>query len=807
MLELSEADQSRSPPHLRIPRHYNAAHDLIERNLRPGIADKPAFIDDRRSITHRQLDQLSSAFANTLGALGVDREQRVFMCMQDTVDFPVVFLGSIKAGAVPIPVNTLLTQADYAYMLHDCRARIGVVSASLLPIIEPLLPQLPALRYLLIAGGDTADENSLARRLDVASSSYRTAETLSDDHCFWLYSSGSTGAPKGTVHVHSSLIQTAELYARPILGIDENDVCLSAAKLFFAYGLGNSLTFPLAVGATTLLMAERPTPAAVFARIAKHQPTIFSGVPTLYASMLASPELPSVNAARLRRCASAGEPLPEDIGRRWQRRFGVDILDGIGSTEMLHIFLSNRPGDVQYGTTGRPVPGYSIRLVDDQGVPVPAGTQGELQVAGPSSAAFYWNNRERSRSTFLGPWTRTGDKYVERPDGLFVYAGRSDDMLKVSGIYVSPSEVEAALISHESVLEAAVVGREDADGLVKPMGYVVLKQGVTTTGELSSQLKQHVKSRLAPYKYPRWIEFLDELPKTATGKIQRFKLRSRAALASPPSQGPDDATPRRMTVAGHSLEYRLISRAPLEAPTLVFLHEGLGSISLWKDFPKRLAAACGCNALIYSRYGNGFSDTLTQPRGTDYMHREALDALPELLQRLSIRDPIFFGHSDGASIAILHEGVGPRTAAGMILCAPHVIVEDITIRNIEAARIAYESTDLRTRLARHHADVDRTFRGWNDIWLSEDFRSWNIEACLSDIRCPVLAIQGAEDEYGTFRQLDRIAAHAADVEVCKLADCRHSPHRDQPDAVINATVKFIGRLRSGPSSPELPAPR
>jgi benzoate-CoA ligase len=807
MLELSEADQSRSPPHLRIPRHYNAAHDLIERNLRPGIADKPAFIDDRRSITHRQLDQLSSAFANTLGALGVDREQRVFMCMQDTVDFPVVFLGSIKAGAVPIPVNTLLTQADYAYMLHDCRARIAVVSASLLPIIAPLLPQLPALRHLLIAGGDAADENSLARRLDAASSSYRTAETLSDDHCFWLYSSGSTGAPKGTVHVHSSLIQTAELYARPILGISENDVCLSAAKLFFAYGLGNSLTFPLTVGATTLLMAERPTPAAVFARIARYQPTIFSGVPTLYASMLASPELPSVNAARLRRCASAGEPLPEDIGRRWQRRFGVDILDGIGSTEMLHIFLSNRPGDVQYGTTGRPVPGYSIRLVDDQGVPVPAGMQGELQVAGPSSAAFYWNNRERSRSTFLGPWTRTGDKYVERPDGLFVYAGRSDDMLKVGGIYVSPSEVEAALISHESVLEAAVVGREDADGLVKPMGYVVLKQGVTTTGELSSRLKQHVKSRLAPYKYPRWIEFLDELPKTATGKIQRFKLRSRAASASAPSLEPDDATPRRVTAAGHSLEYRLISRAPLEAPTLVFLHEGLGSISLWKDFPERLAAACGCNALIYSRYGNGFSDTLTQPRGTDYMHREALDALPELLQRLSIRNPIFFGHSDGASIAILHEGVGPRSAAGMILCAPHVIVEDVTIRNIEAAKIAYESTDLRTRLARYHADVDRTFRGWNDIWLSDDFRSWNIEGCLSDIRCPVLAIQGADDEYGTFGQLDRIAAHAADVEVCKLADCRHSPHRDQPDAVINATVKFISRLCSGPSSPELPAPR
>src|ERR1700722_18113864 len=788
MLELSEADQSRSPPPLPIPRHYNAAHDLIERNLRPGIADKPAFIDDRRSITHRQLDQLSSAFASTLGALGVVREQRGFMCMQDTVDFPVVFLGSIKAGAVPIPVNTLLTQADYAYMLHDCRARIAVVSASLLPIIAPLLPQLPALRHLLIAGGDAADENSLARRLDAASSSYRTAETLSDDHCFWLYSSGSTGAPKGTVHVHSSLIQTAELYARPILGINENDVCLSAAKLFFAYGLGNSLTFPLTVGATTLLMAERPTPAAVFARIAKYQPTIFSGVPTLYASMLASPELPSVNAARLRRCASAGEPLPEDIGRRWQRRFGVDILDGIGSTEMLHIFISNRPGEVHYGSTGRPVPRYTVRLVDDDGNTVPRGEQGELQVAGPSSAQGYWNDRERTRNTFLGRWTRTGDKYVERPDGCLVYAGRSDDMLKVGGIYVSPSEVESALISHESVLEAAVVGREDQDGLVKPIGYVVVKPGVTSDEALSNELKLHVKSRLAHYKYPRWIEFRDELPKTATGKIQRFKLR---AGASTKPDRPDDGRVLRMNVAGRSLEYRHISAGSSDSPTLVFLHEGLGSISLWKDFPGRLAAACGCNALVYSRYGNGFSDTLTEARQPDYMHHEALEVLPRLLAQLSIQRPVFFGHSDGASIAIIHEGMGPRSALGMILCAPHVLVEDITIRNIQASKIAYETTDLRSRLARHHADVDLTFRGWNDIWLREDFRGWNIEDALPRIRCPVLGIQGADDEYGTFEQIDRIAAGAANAELCKLENCRHSPHRDQPDAVINATVKFL----------------
>lgn len=790
MPELSRVDPSQTPPRLYIPKNYNAAHDLIQRNLQIGLADKIAYIDDERSLTFVELDRRSSAFAHTLGALGIQRQQRILMCMQDTVDFPVVFLGSIKAGVVPVPVNTLLTENDYAYMLKDSAAAVAVVSAPLIPLIEPLRATLPDLHHVLIAGGDPSHGDSLTQYLARADGSYGTADTLCDEPCFWLYSSGSTGAPKGAVHVHSSLIHTAELYARPILGINQEDMCFSAAKLFFAYGLGNSLTFPLAVGATTILMAERPTPAAVFAKLAKHQPTIFSGVPTLYAGMLASLDLPQVQAGPLRRCVSAGEPLPEDIGRRWQRRFGIDILDGIGSTEMLHIFISNRPDEVHYGTTGRPVPGYAVRLVNDAGHPVARGEQGELQVTGPSSAAGYWNNPERTRSTFLGPWTRTGDKYAERDDGCLVYAGRSDDMLKVSGIYVSPSEVESALISHESVLEAAVVGREDQDGLVKPIAYVVVKFGVTADETLSSQLKLYVKSRLAPYKYPRWIEFRGELPKTATGKIQRFKLREHPAAA--PLRG--DGTVQRVTVAGHSLEYRYIAAASATSPTLVFLHEGLGSISLWKDFPNRLAAACGSNALVYSRHGNGFSDPLTEARRPDYMHREGVHVLPELLAGLSIQRPILFGHSDGASIAIIHEGLGPRTAAGMILCAPHVYVEEVTLRSIQAAKVAYQTTDLRARLARHHADVDKTFRGWNDIWLHEDFRNWNIEDCLAAVRCPTLAIQGADDEYGTFEQIDRIADHAANVALCKLTDCGHSPHRDQAEAVIDATVNFVRRL-------------
>jgi benzoate-CoA ligase len=362
-----------------------------------------------------------------------------------------------------------------------------------------------------------------------ASSSFQAAETTCDDVCFWLYSSGSTGPPKGTVHSHSSLILTAELYAKPILGIDENDVVFSAAKLFFAYGLGNGLTFPLAVGATTVLMAERPTPPAVFARLRKHRPTIFYGVPTLYAALLAHAELPSREELALRRCTSAGEALPADIGRRWTERFGVDILDGIGSTEMLHIFLSNRPGAVRPSTTGQPVPGYELRIVGDDGTPVARGEVGELQIKGPTAAMGYWNNREKTRDTFQGAWTRSGDKYTMDSDGYYVYCGRTDDMLKVGGIYVSPVEVESALITHPAVLEAAVIGRADEEKLVKPQAYVVLKAGHEPSSALADELRRHVKERLAPYKYPRWIEFIDELPKTATGKIQRFKLRAQAS--------------------------------------------------------------------------------------------------------------------------------------------------------------------------------------------------------------------------------------------------------------------------------------
>lgn len=530
MPALSSANHSVSPPIVDIPREYNAAHDLIERNLRAGRGGKVAYHDLNGAYSYGDLAERVNRFANVLTQLGVHMEQRVLLCLLDTIDFPTVFLGSIKAGVVPVAANTMLTTKDFEYMLQDSRARVLFVSEPLLPVFTPLLPKLPHLRHVVVSGKDAAGHLLLSDLLAKADTQFETAATCADDMCFWLYSSGSTGAPKGTVHAQSSLIQTAELYARPVLGIQESDVVFSAAKLFFAYGLGNALSFPLAVGATTVLLAERPTPQAVAAYLARYKPTIFYGVPTLYAALLASTDLPSRDEVKLRRCTSAGEALPEDIGRRWSERFGVDILDGIGSTEMLHIFLSNRPDDVCYGTTGKPVPGYDMRIVDDNGQPVSPGETGELQIAGPTSAIFYWNNRARSRTTFQGEWTRSGDKYTLRPDGYYVYAGRGDDMLKVSGQYVSPVEVESALITHEAVLEAAVIGKEDDEQLTKPLAYVVLKPGREVTDALADELKQHVKSRLAPFKYPRWVEFIDELPKTATGKIQRFKLREQANL-------------------------------------------------------------------------------------------------------------------------------------------------------------------------------------------------------------------------------------------------------------------------------------
>ena len=517
-----------------IPREYNFAADILKRNLDAGRAGKLAFIDHRQGSKHQgwtygDLAERVERFGHVLRALGLRREERVLLCLLDTIDWPTAFLGAIKAGVVPVPVNTLLTEDDYRFMLEDSRARLLVVSEELYPKFAKVLASSAEPPHVIVSGANTHGHAQFETLLAGAAHDPLTAPTVCDDMCFWLYTSGSTGKPKAAVHTHADLKLTDDLYGRPYLEIDENDICFSVAKLFFAYGLGNALTFPMSAGATTVLLAQRPTPESVGDILKKHGVTVFYAVPTFYAALLASAAAPAAREVKIRCCVSAGEALPSDVGRRFRERYGVDILDGIGSTEMLHIFISNRAGDVKYGTTGKPVPGYDVRLVDDDGNMVEAqGEMGELQVRGPTSAVMYWNNREQSRSTFLGEWTRSGDKYLKDEQGYFVYCGRRDDMLKVGGIYVSPFEVEAALQSHPEVLEAAVVGWPDADALIKPKAFVVLKSQDKAGEALKLALQDHCREKLATFKYPRWLEFRAELPKTATGKIQRFKLRAEA---------------------------------------------------------------------------------------------------------------------------------------------------------------------------------------------------------------------------------------------------------------------------------------
>jgi benzoate-CoA ligase len=513
------------------PERFNFAAWIAEINRAHGT--RTALIDDWGRLSYGELADSVARFAGGLGTLGVRREERVLLLMQDCNDWPVAFLGCLRAGVVPVAVNTLLTADDYAYMLAHSRAQIAIVSAGLLPVLDEALARGDhEVKHLLVStrGGALPASlclpaNDLAAWLPTCAPC-AAVSTGADDIAFWLYSSGSTGRPKGTVHSQANLYWTTTLYARPVLGLSADDICFSAAKLFFAYGLGNGLSFPLSVGATVVLMAGRPTPDAVFSRWVEHQPTVFFGAPTGYAGMLASPAAPSRDQVALRLCSSAGEALPREIGERFTARYGCEIIDGIGSTEMLHIFLSNRPGDVRYGTTGKPVPGYRVELRDDAGQVLEGADQvGDLFIAGPSAALMYWGDRPRSRSTFQGEWTRSGDKYFRDPDGYYVYAGRGDDMLKVSGQYVSPFEVESALMQHEAVLEAAVIGVDDENGLTRAKAFVVLKQASLAGDTLANELQAFVKARLAPYKYPRLLDFVVELPKTATGKIQRFRLR------------------------------------------------------------------------------------------------------------------------------------------------------------------------------------------------------------------------------------------------------------------------------------------
>ncbi len=511
-------------------RDYNAAVDFVDRNVAEGRGDKTAFIDPSRNLTYAELRDAAARIGPMLARMGIEPESRIALVLLDTVDFPILFWGAIRAGIIPILVNTRLTVDQYRYLFEDSRAKAVFVSTALLPVVQEAATDLPNLKQIVVVGGGPTSMPRLDILLAAENEGAAPARTSADEVAYWLYSSGTTGMPKGTMHVHSSPSVMAQSAGQRRLGYREDDVVFSAAKLFFSYGLGNAMICPMWVGATSVFYPERPTPQTVFEMLRGYQPTMFFAVPTLYAAMLADPECKKENmSSRLRLCFSAGEPLPAHVGMTWKQRFGVDIVNGVGSTEMGHLFLTNLPNAVEYGTSGVPVDGYDLRLVDEKGGDVPDNEMGELLVRGESSAAGYWNQREKSRRTFIGEWTRTGDKYVRRPDGVYTYCGRTDDMFKVSGIWVSPFEVEDALITHPKVLEAAVVPVEDANGLIKPKAFVVLRnqKEIDVGRALYEELKVHVKRAIGPWKYPRWIEFVDSLPKTATGKIQRFMLRDR----------------------------------------------------------------------------------------------------------------------------------------------------------------------------------------------------------------------------------------------------------------------------------------
>ena len=513
-----------------LPDHLNVAAVLVDDHLAHGRAAKPAILCGEETVTYQQLHESVNRFGNVLLDLGVRREERIALLLPDSPPWAYVFFGAIKIGAVAIPMNTMLAAKDYEYLLNDSRARVLVVHASLAESIYSLEGRLRHLSHVIVAGGQEGAHLCFDRVMQAASPLLEAAETNKDDMAFWLYSSGTTGFPKGAIHLHHDMLVAADTYAVETIGLAETDVSFSVAKLFFAYGLGNGLYFPLRTGGTTVLLPERPLPETIFRTIERFRPTVFYSVPTSYAATLHEAErCGRTGLGNVRMCVSAGETLPRHLFLRWRERFGLDILDGIGSTEILHIFISNRPGKARPGSTGQIVPGFEARIVDDEGHDLPVGAVGDLLIKGDSIAAGYWNKHEATKQTFRGQWINTYDKFMVDQDGYFWYSGRANDMLKVGGQAVWPTEVEAVLQQHPAVLESGVTGAATDDGLLKPVAFVVLKDGQAPSPELVLELQEFVKRNAALHKYPRAVVFVDQLPKTATGKIKRFELRQRAA--------------------------------------------------------------------------------------------------------------------------------------------------------------------------------------------------------------------------------------------------------------------------------------
>jgi benzoate-CoA ligase family protein len=513
---------------VEVPERFNAAAHFLDRHVAEGRGGRTYFRFDGRAVTYAEIALRANRLGNALLSRGVQMEQRVLVALPDRPEFAEAFWGAMKIGAVPVPVNEALPAEDLAFLLHDSRARAVVASETAAAAILTVRGRCPALETVIAVGGRRRGALEYERLLERVSPELVPADTSRDDVALWGYTSGSTGRPKAAVHLHHDLVYSAELVGRGTFGIGPDDLIFSASKLHFAFGLGNSLYFPALVGAASLLVPERLEAERIFELIEVERPTVLFAVATVYRRLLqvAGAER-RFDLSSLRLCVSSGEALPPALFHGWKSRFGHELLDVLGSTEALHDYIANRPGEARAGSSGRIIPGYEARLVDDAGRPVAPGMIGQLLIRGDSTAPCYWNRHERTKATMLGDWLRTGDMFYEDTDGYYYFCGRTDDMLKVGGMWVSPTEVEACLGEHAAIAEVAVVGRGDADGLTKPHAYCVLREGVTGSDALAAELRESVRSRLGGYKSPRWIDFVAELPKTATGKIQRFALRQR----------------------------------------------------------------------------------------------------------------------------------------------------------------------------------------------------------------------------------------------------------------------------------------